>query len=1425
MKQLFAFLFAIILLSAAQANQSYLITENFTTPRFYNDKFFMYNTDSTTAFVRSNNTGFEWGAYSPLVTTDWGPIGYLYNADVLEHRRNALCFTSVSEYPGSYAYCQFDSPDSPGKNDTLTGLKKVVLEFWDDGPQDLLGLMVRDGDGQWYYSKSENGIYASGSQISFSDVDTFGWMQVAASISDNLNLHTDIASGLGDIRDGAVGASPDLSGITGAGILLHEAAPSDYSLRIRSITWEGTVPETAVKLVLPENNSTLTILNTTLKWEYTLEDTVRYDVWLGMEGEALNLIGDSIEESQLNVDVLSDNSNYQWRVDAINKYGLVETGLIWIFNTKKGMSSYFDDLQTTKLASTPFVKWTNLGPGMSGYVDEYFVHPTDPNSMYMSLDMGNSFYSHDNGLSWVTTKDWDHDGENYRPVWMDYSHQDPDFGYAIDEKGNLLKTTDRGATFTDITSFPASKKHSVITVDPNNENNWYVGAGQFWRVKFIHRSLADIHGTQYRNTEYGHIYVSKNKGLSWTKVSNGFNPNLDVAKIFVDPENSDVVYVYSNYGFYKSTDGGYNWELKGEGLPYNRPRDGDIYYDKSSGEFNLYLLEQTHYEDDGNGSISTTGGVYKSIDRGESWTSITGNLAIDLTKIHSTDVDSKYYRALAYWFGIDATTAASRFNKKPEATYTVFNRIVVSAKDPDVIFLSHNIKHDFAFGPGDIWRSSDGGANWVVCGRNGPYWVNNTDRSYWESRNNPLGMNMNYAHMDHDMREEGVLAGTRMLLGKIDGDLICGHEQQMFRSTDLGDNWMQIDDDETAPGSGYWVGRGGSNLPGEGLELETGMSRYLFMSGEHGLWISAPDGQKIKPEGVAVEQLTGQSKERYDATSIGAAAVHPADTNTFYILMFRQSHRGYLRRTQDGGASWENISYPVQYGGNLSSDHIFQYDFRIDKDDPKNMYFCVPTTKWQAFTSNLWNYNGPADYTKYGVFRSQDEGYNWELANNGLPDGCSVYRLEMDPFDSRTIYACLNKTMNGDNGGLYKTENGGDLWEKVSIPSVIESVNFLHVDRTTRAMYLSAGEYVGEVDKGGVWVSHDLGANWEKIFYMPNVNEAYSSNVDPNLIVVNVGRGKKVGSRNTGVFYSRDSGQNWSKANFQLGQPGRIRALRPDPRDENVFWLGLAGSGWYKGVDTRISVRAMANNQYMWEGDEGMLDASGSFGSGLSYEWETPAGIELSSSTSPTPAFTAPQVSRDTSFKLMLHVSDGTDSDSLQVLIEVRNEIIIPDIPLESIEITDAHVEMDIGASHKFEALFSPANATNKEISWISGDVDILTIDQAGMALAVDSGQTYVVAFNEASSLSDTCTVSISTVVGVFQSGYGDIQLFPNPVEDVLRIRGAEKGAFISLLTLSGITLIQTRDMELDLGGLEPGGYLLKIESGHRIRMSKIIKL
>ena len=134
-----------------------------------------------------------------------------------------------------------------------------------------------------------------------------------------------------------------------------------------------------------------------------------------------------------------------------------------------------------------------------------------------------------------------------------------------------------------------------------------------------------------------------------------------------------------------------------------------------------------------------------------------------------------------------------------------------------------------------------------------------------------------------------------------------------------------------------------------------------------------------------------------------------------------------------------------------------------------------------------------------------------------------------------------------------------------------------------------------------------------------------------------------------------------------------------------------------------------------------------------------------------------------------------------------------------------------------------PADLQGVSIFWSSLNPEVATVTPGGLLKGISVGSIRVVA--SAGRSSDTCSVIVTEVVGVFDIKEHGIQLFPNPVDDVLHIRGISGQANISVLSLSGVTLIQSNQHQLKLGTLRPGAYVLKVEDGEKVSMQRIMKL
>ena len=608
--------------------------------------------------------------------------------------------------------------------------------------------------------------------------------------------------------------------------------------------------------------------------------------------------------------------------------------------------------------------------------------------------------------------------------------------------------------------------------------------------------------------------------------------------------------------------------------------------------------------ENGKKDISTTGGIYRSNNGGENWENITGDLGLDFTQINSWSYRERFSRAISWWNNAKVQNNTDFWNEHnvPTNTFSQFTRIAVDPTNPDRIYLSHNMKHDFAFPPGNIWMTENGGENWFAAAREGQYWVNYKDKNYWQNRAiQPLGANVEMAHVHREHYEhDNTQTGPRFVFCNQLGEVYTAFAQQVMRSTDNGKTWNQIDDFETEEGSEIWVGRGNSNLPGETFCLDTKTpNQYLWGSGEHGLWQNVPnEGNKVYPNAIAVKQLTGQSINNKLPLSIGTIAIHPNDNEKIYLIPFRQQQAGTLQHSADGGKNWQTLSEVIPETKQLPNSGMCFRSLLIDHKNPENIYFCVPFSEWARWSQRSV-FNNPNDekftFSKYGVYKSTDGGKTdaknggWKLMNKGLPENCSVYRMAMDPIDPKIIYAALNETHDLDptdkqryeQGGLYKSIDGAENWTKMKLPQGVTSVNHVQVHPTTREIYIATGSISSGRNVGGGFVSRDNGETWEKLFDMPYLRHFHCSLADPNILIANVEGAYSVNQGNQGTYVSIDAGKSWFMINNRHGQPDGIRKIEADPHNPDILWMSLHGTGFFRADISAL--RTGVKKPYFWD--------------------------------------------------------------------------------------------------------------------------------------------------------------------------------------------------------------------------------------------------
>jgi photosystem II stability/assembly factor-like uncharacterized protein len=177
-----------------------------------------------------------------------------------------------------------------------------------------------------------------------------------------------------------------------------------------------------------------------------------------------------------------------------------------------------------------------------------------------------------------------------------------------------------------------------------------------------------------------------------------------------------------------------------------------------------------------------------------------------------------------------------------------------------------------------------------------------------------------------------------------------------------------------------------------------------------------------------------------------------------------------------------------------------------------------------------------------GVFRSDDAGETWKLCNEGLhnvaPDfiqdpemGRCVHKMVIDPQRPGVLYLQYH-------GGVFKSENGGDSWERISaglphdfgFPMAVTQRGDLFV-----VPLLSDENRVVPDGALKIWRSRDQGRSWramtdglpQKEHFVGVLRDAMTA--DPFSPA-----GIYFGTTGGEVFCSSDDGERWEKLPAQF---------------------------------------------------------------------------------------------------------------------------------------------------------------------------------------------------------------------------------------------------------------------------------------------------
>ncbi len=694
------------------------------------------------------------------------------------------------------------------------------------------------------------------------------------------------------------------------------------------------------------------------------------------------------------------------------------------------------------------VQFRNIGPAiMGGRIDDFAVVESTPAVFYVAAASGGLWKTVNNGVT-------------FEPVFereavssigdVTVAPSDPNIVYVGTGEPNnrqssswgngVYKSLDGGKTWVHL---GLNDTHHIgrMVVDPTNPDVVYVAAaGHLWGP----------------NKERG-LYKTTDGGKTWsnTKFINEDTGFIDVA---MDPESPRILYAASYqrrrtpFGFngggpgsalWKTVDGGATWTKLGKGLPAegNMGRIGVTVYRRDP-RIVYAIIEHARQ-----------GGVYRSNDRGESWTrmSDTNPRPSYYSKIHIDPNNDQRVWVLG---------APMYYSEDGGKTFRT-----------DLVQKIHGDYHALWINPRD--------SNHMLAGTDGGIHISYDRGRSWDFLNTiPLAQ---YYEVGVDLRKPYFVYG-----GLQDNGSWAGPSRTLFSQGITNEDWFRV-----GGGDGFYVvvdptdhnivyAESQDGNVGR-LDLRTGERRNIrpeppegqkyrfnwnspilislhdpktiyyagnrvFGSKDRGeTWtLITPDltsnveRDKLKIFGQETREMLSRNDGVVHYGTITALAESPLKAG----ILWAGTDDGNLQVSRDGSATWTNVA------GRVPGVPKGTYVSRIEPSRAREGRVYVA----------LDGHRGD-DYRPY-LFRTDDFGQTWQSVSGNIPDGQTIRVVREYPKNPDLLFV-------GSESELWISRNGGGRWERVrsNLPTTVVSDILIHP---------RDNDLVVATHAHGVWVLDDV---------------------------------------------------------------------------------------------------------------------------------------------------------------------------------------------------------------------------------------------------------------------------------------------------------------------------------------------------------------
>ncbi|CAN5525424.1 hypothetical protein BH10BAC5_BH10BAC5_27900 [soil metagenome] len=506
------------------------------------------------------------------------------------------------------------------------------------------------------------------------------------------------------------------------------------------------------------------------------------------------------------------------------------------------------------------------------------------------------------------------------------------------------------------------------------------------------------------------------------------------------------------------------------GKIYKSTNNGTNFVQQTSGTTNS--INNIKFIDASTGLAACNGGIVdKTTDGGNNWTPIPtgspGNLnclteACDFQTIIAAGDNGLIIRSTNHGTSWSPTVSPGNTRITSIQRFQTLSTLSFYAKGND----------------GIIWKSTD-------CGLT---WINEASEITQEEFNDAILLS--------NLRFGGSLMSNSAIGDSI---LLTGKNGTIFRSLDHGLNYSQLNSGTT-------------------LDINKG----FFLNSQTG-WV----GGGNNPSGLLLKTTNGGTNwvNQTPQASYVVNLIHFFDASTGFVL----GPLVNFRKTTNGGTNWFTVASPF-------STVIEQMKF-VDANtgigcgwSERIVRTTNAGTNWTQFSlGGLGNFHditflntttGFVAGDQCRIWRTSDAGTSWTVVNSEPASGFSFNSIRF--LDDNTGYACGGKLFGTDEGGIYKTTNGGFNWTRQNSGTHHRLNNILPIS-PTEVLVIGAAGTILKTTNGG-----DL---------LPVELSSFTSSVNGRSVLLSWSTSSEI--NNSGFDIERadvsTTNNNWNKIGFVHG--------------------------------------------------------------------------------------------------------------------------------------------------------------------------------------------------------------------------------------------------------------------------------------------------